>query len=208
MAMGRYRKVSDQRQRSPRRNLRFPVRIWADELQGRGFTRDVSSSGLLIETTQILDLGTWLQVEIELARTDHVYYVSTCVVVRKEARHPQVRPVFTPKMGVRFLSPGEAMYDLGHDETAPRLGVDLRDPQALRDTYERDIKRGGLRVPCREVYEVGAEVVVPMLLPEPYGTIDCRCTVVRQYEDPPAIAVLLTEVDAVRARLLEIIRTL
>ena len=47
-----------------------------------------------------------------------------------------------------------------------------------------------------------------MLLPESYGTIDCRCTVVRQYQDPPGIAVLLTEVDAVRARLLEIIRAL
>ena len=123
-------KVPDQRQRSARRNLRFPVRIWTDDLQGRGFTRDVSSSGLLIETTKVLDLGTWMQVELELARTDHVYYVSTCVVVRKEARHPQVRHVFTPKMGIRFLSPGEAMYDLGHDETAQLLGVDLRAQEA------------------------------------------------------------------------------
>ncbi len=192
-------------QRSPRRNLRFPVRFWTEQLQGRGFTRNVSSSGLLIETTQVVDPGVRLQVEIELASTT---YVSTCVVVRKEARHPLVRPVFTPKMGVRFLSFGEAMHDPGNDETAPRLEVDLRDPQALRDTYERDIKRGGLRVECREVLDVGTEIVVPMLLPAPHGIIDCRCTVVRQYEDPPAIAVLLTEVDAVRARLLDIIRRL
>ncbi len=168
--------------RSPRRNLRFPVRFWTDEHQGRGFTRDVSASGLLIETTQAMNPGVRLQVEIELARTT---YVSTCVVVRKEARHPQVRPVLTPKMGVRFLSFGEVMSDLSSGETAPRLEVDLRDPQTLRDTYARDIKRGGLRLPCREVHEVGTELVVPMLLPEPHGTIDCRCTVVRQYEDPP-----------------------
>ena len=185
--------------------MRFPVRFWTRELQGRGFTRNVSGSGLLIETTQLMDPGVWLQVEVELASTT---YLSTCIVVRKEARHPQVRAVFTSKMGVRFVGFSEAMSDLDNDETAQRLEVDLRDPQALRDTYERDIKRGGLRVPCREVHEVGAEIVVPMLLPEPHGTIDCRCTVVRQYKDPPAIAVLLTEVDAVRARLVEIIGTL
>ena len=191
--------------RSPRRNLRFPVRFWTDEIQGMGFTNNVSDSGLLIETAQVMDLGVWVRIEIEFARTT---YVSTCVVVRKEARHPQVRAVLTSQMGVRFLGFSEAMSDLDNDETAQRLEVDLRDPQALRDTYERDIKRGGLRVPCREVHEVGAEIVVPMLLPEPHGTIDCRCTVVRQYKDPPAIAVLLTEVDAVRARLVEIIGTL
>ena len=168
--------------RSPRRSLRFPVRFWTDELQGRGFTKDVSGSGLLIETSQVVDPGVRLQVDIELARTT---YLSTCVVVRKEARHPQVRPVLTPKMGVRFLSFGEVMSDLGSGESPRRLEIDLRDPQILRDTYARDVKRGGLRVPCREAHEVGAEIVVPMLLPEPHGTIDCRCTVVRQYDDPP-----------------------
>ena len=191
--------------RSPRRYLRFPVRFWTDELQGRGFTKDVSGSGLLIETTQAMDPGVRLQVEIELDRTT---YMSTCVVVRKEARHPGVRAVFTPKMGVRFVSFSEVISDLGDDVPAPRLGVDLSDPQTLRETYERDIKLGGLRVPCREAHEIGTEIMVPVQLPEPHGAIDCRCTVVRQYQDPPEIAVLLIEVDAVRARLLEIIRAL
>jgi Tfp pilus assembly protein PilZ len=84
--------------------------------------------------------------------------------------------------------------------------VDLRDPEELGAVYERDIKHGGLLVTTRERPDVGSEVVVPVLLPKPHGQIQCSATVVKLKDSPPRIALLLRDVDQVRARLLEIIR--
>ena len=184
--------------RSKRYRVRLQVHYWAAGIDGRGFTRNVSDSGLLIETAGTAEVGQRLHLEV-FAPDDH--YFAEGVIARRARAHPTARPVRTPAIGVRFLRLGEALtLNIGAFE------VDLRDPKALEEAYERDIKHGGIRVPSLALHEVGEEVVVPLVLPPPHGKIECRATVVRIYDDPQGVAVKLIDVDAARARILEILR--
>ena len=90
-------------------------------------------------------------------------------------------------------------------ESVPPI-VDLRERAELESAYDKDIKYGGLHVHTTVIPELSGDVSVPVLLPDPHGEIECRGTVVKIFEDPPGFAMRLTEVDAVRARLIEIIR--
>ena len=94
-----------------------------------------------------------------------------------------------------------------YETTRLPMEVDLRDPQRLAEVYEEDVKHGGLRVRTTEVPDIDADVVVPLLLPDPHGSIDCSGTVVKTLDELPGFALRLHDVDAVRARLIEIIRS-
>ena len=93
-----------------------------------------------------------------------------------------------------------------YETTHLPMEVDLRDPQRLAEIYEEDVKHGGLRVRTTEAPGIDEDVVVPVLLPEPHGRIDCVGTVVKILDDLPGFALRLHDIDAVRARLIEIIR--
>jgi hypothetical protein len=94
-----------------------------------------------------------------------------------------------------------------YETTHLPMQVDLRDPERLAEIYEEDVKHGGLRVRTTEIPGIDEDVVVPVLLPEPHGRIDCIGTVVKILDDLPGFALRLHDVDAVRARLIEIIRS-
>ena len=85
--------------------------------------------------------------------------------------------------------------------------MDLSEPAKLAQVYERDIRYGGLLVHTEERPELDSEVVVPVVLPAPHGQIECRGIVVKLTDDPPTVALRLSEVDQVRGRLIEIIRS-
>ena len=93
-----------------------------------------------------------------------------------------------------------------YETTHLPMEVDLRDPRRLAEVYDQDVKHGGLRVRTTEIAEIDADVVVPLLLPDPHGRIDCSGTVVKIMDELPGFALRLHDVDAVRARLIEIIR--
>ncbi len=77
--------------------------------------------------------------------------------------------------------------------------------ETLKEVYEQDIKFGGLLVRTKELPEIESELIVPILLPEPHGTIQCRGSVVKILSDPPRVALRLADTDQVRGRLMEII---
>ena len=85
------------------------------------------------------------------------------------------------------------------------LQADLRDYDHLEAVYQKDIRHGGLMVETTELPDLQEEIVVPILLPEPHGQIDCRATVLKLFDDPPGIALRLEEVELVRVRLAEIL---
>ena len=85
------------------------------------------------------------------------------------------------------------------------MQVDLRDLADLEAVYESDIKHGGLLVRTREAPAIDSEIMVPVLLPDPHGTIRCHGTVVKVNENPPSVAIRLSEIKFVRDRLQEII---
>ena len=56
-------------------------------------------------------------------------------------------------------------------------------------------------------WRIDTDVVVPVVLPMPHGRIDCSGTVVKIMDELPGFALRLRDIDAVRARLIEIIRS-
>jgi Tfp pilus assembly protein PilZ len=194
-----------ERRVSRRHRRRLQVRLWSDDAEGTGFTVDVSNTGLLIETPKTFDVGERLHLEICIGESS---YFSECVVVRKKSYPPHARALFKPAIGVRLVGLIEALRDSAEAaEEVPDgpMQVDLSDPEELKAAFERDIKHGGLLVRTRESPEIDSEVVVPLRLPEPHGSIHCRGTVVKVNEDPPSVAIRLSEVKPVRDRLMEII---
>ncbi len=197
---------ANERRRSQRQRRRLDVRFWNDELEGRGFTTNVSNKGLLVETNKTLRIGQRFHLEIILPETS---FYAEAVVVRRKVYPPQARSMFKPTVGLRFVGMRELVKSISSIVAAATDGglrVDLSDPARLAEVYERDIRHGGLLVSTSEEPEVDSEVTFPLILPPPHGQIECRGTVVKLSQDPPAIALRLAEVDQVRRRLIEIIR--
>ena len=205
---------SDKRQHK-RYKRRMKVRWWAEAagLDSTGFTVDASNSGLLIETGRPIEIGTRLHLEITLGVG--VPFFAECIVARKRTYPPQARALFRPAVGVRFVTLNEAIKDLlaksGEESVGTQeplhvpLQADLRDYDHLEAVYQKDIRYGGLMVETTELPDLQEEIVVPILLPEPHGQIDCRATVLKLFDDPPGIALRLEEVELVRVRLAEIL---
>ena len=190
------------------------MRYWSDGVEGTGFTADISDTGMLIETPKPLELGQRLHLEVSLGEGS---YFAECVIVRRKTYPRHARSLFKPAIGVRFLELSE-VADLasapdGEASTDPvqvevpdgPMQVDLRDLADLKAVYESDIKHGGLLVRTREAPEIDSEIMVPVLLPDPHGTIRCHGTVIKVNESPPSVAIRISEIKFVRDRLQEII---
>ena len=193
----------EDRRKSTRRRHRVRVRFWNDEIEGTGFTGDISNSGMYIETDAKLDKGTRLHFELKL---ETGAFFAEGVVARTFKVPRTVRPVMKPGVGVRFMDPTEAIRKVSN-ETPPHDGLelDLTDLAKLATVYVRDIKRGGLFIPAEKPPEVDSTLTVRLLLPEPHGFIEVRGVVIHVMEDPSGAAINLLEVDQVRGKLAAII---
>ncbi len=205
------------RRRSKRTKQRLKVRFWCEEFEDTGLTTDVSTTGLFLETHHALEVGTRLHLEIAIGEGSHF---AEGQVARRKSYPVHARCLFKSGVGIRFVGINEALKAAAAAEEPEEtqvlvqavpdgpMEVDLRDPEVLRAVYERDIKHGGLLVSTSEKPDVNSEVTVPLLLPEPAGKIDCLATVVKVNESPPSVALRLHEIDAVRARVLEVLNGL
>lgn len=234
---------SADRRKAKRYRHREKVRFWwGDEVEGTGFTHDVSQTGMLIETNKKLEIGSRLHVEILLEKES--FFLEVVVArLKKYPRH--ARQMFKQGFGVRFVNLTETVKEVvakdskdkkkAETKTEARSGpseakvltvtmdkLPVKEPElpehipmevflteidALEYAYEKDIKHGGLMVSTTEIPEIYSDVVVPVHLPEPNPTIECRGMVVKTFEDPPGIAVRLSEVDQVRSYIIEILRS-
>ena len=202
------------RRRSKRTRQRLKVRFWCEQFEGVGFTADVSNTGLFLETHHPLEAGARLHLEIAIGDGSHF---AEGRVARRKTYPVHARGLFKSGVGIHFVSINESLKGAAAGETPEEqpvlvqavpdgpMEVDLRDPEVLRAVYEHDIVHGGLLVHTSEKPEVNSEVTVPLLLPEPNGKIDCLASVVKVNESPSSVALRLHEVDAVRARVLEVL---
>lgn len=207
-----------ERRRSKRRRRRLPVKFWRGDVEGTGFTTDISNTGLMVETTASADIGSRFHIELQLP--EGTPYFAEGVVARKKVYPRHAASMFKSGLGFRFVALGEAIravLEEKPEDDSPRTCetprtdcgflVDLRDPGELKRVYERDIKHGGVQILVSERPPIDEEVRVTFLLPDQNGSIDCPAVVVTHVQEPPGVGLRLREVDAVRTRLLEVIRT-
>jgi len=81
---------SGERRRMSRRRISLKVRFSNEEFEARGFSENLSTSGMFVETKLSLPPGTRLHVEIEL---DGKPFFCECSVVRCVRADPNVAPV-------------------------------------------------------------------------------------------------------------------
>ena len=206
------------RRRSKRHRRRLAVKFWRGDVEGTGFTVDVSNTGLMVQTTAPADIGARFHIELQLPGGRS--YFTEGVVARKKVYPRHAASIFKPWLGFRFVGLGEAIRAVLEGESeddspatceTPRTDsgflVDLRDPDELKRVYERDIKHGGVQIRVSERPPIDEEVRLTFQLPDPNGSIECPALVVSHVQEPPGVGLRLHELDAVRTRLLGIIRT-
>lgn len=199
------KKSINRRKIAKRHSMRVRVRYWGDGFEGTGHTKNISTSGMLLEVSRFLEPGTRVHLEITM---DGEPFVCEATVARVKRVAAQLRIMVKQSIGLHFLPPEWAVLRIVGDgadsDLDGPLELDLRDYELLQDAYDRDIKHGGLRVYTSEKFGIDEDISVPVHLPEPHGTIDCLGTVVKLFED--GFALRLAEVDPVRERISQIPR--
>jgi hypothetical protein len=182
------------RRQSERVTKRVEVQFWQPGWQPaaagqvgakvlRGFSTNISATGMHIATATPLPAESRLRIEILYGERG---FVIEGVVAHRRAVHPELVKVTPPGMGVRFLSPEELVHELFPRETlaalpqaAGRTAAAGREPesesrvfsvrfasaQEFLGVYQRDILRGGLFVttsrPARMREVVRLEIFPP-----------------------------------------------
>lgn len=192
------------RRRAQRRRARLKLRFWNDQLDLVGYTSDVSSTGLFIETRKRVDAETRVHLEVYFKGRS---FFAEGVVVRVLRLQMGAETVIKSGLGVRLLSLSEAVRTaLAEQQSGDRILIldvqTLADVQAL---VNRDIKRGGLFVPTPNPPGRDARVIVQISLPVPYESIETHGIVVHVGAQPTGAGVQLTEPDQLRAKLLTIL---
>lgn len=191
------------KRKSPRYKRRIQLRFWSlDERKPRkGFTHNVSVSGMFIATNAPFKPGTRILVEIPTT----VEKLTLQAVVRYAARvDPILQKVKPSGMGIWFLTVEELMGELlklkkpstvvekedGEDAEVeesqelqgPVLTVAFATPHHFANTYERDIKYGGLFVPTAESVEEDDKVVLEFRFEwDPSLTVQVQANVIKKF---------------------------
>jgi len=197
-----------ERRRAPRRRRRLKMRYWNQDLDGLGYTVDMSQTGLLIETHKKVPVGTRLHLEIFLPEGS---FFCECVISRILQSTSAVAPVLKSGMGVRFVNFGEvlrAMADFQSDAELKNLVIDLRDPEKFKKTFEQDIKRGGLFIATDWPPKVQSEVTIHLKLPTPHEDFLVHGNVVQVLESPPGAGIQLLNTEQVKEQLQTIMQAI
>jgi Tfp pilus assembly protein PilZ len=98
---------------APRQKWRAQVRFWNEHFEAVGFTADISSTGVLVETTRHLEVGTRLHIEIKVG--DRSFF-SEATVTRRRSSPPYAHSFFKPAVGMRFVGLVEAVQNLKKEQ--------------------------------------------------------------------------------------------
>lgn len=170
-----------ERRKHKRYPRRFQVRFGEKDLNGTGFTVDVSLSGLFIVTVQALPpLDTRLVVQVVGdERTPHQFLVGS--VQRHRLVPPELRQVSRSGFGLRVLRPDELMRPLLPASAASGrqpLEVAFNTPAEFKTTWEAELKHGGLFIRSSAALQPNLEVKVVVLLPFANTNLEFDCRVV------------------------------
>lgn len=98
---------SDKRD-SERARRRVMVRYGVDRAQHRGFTKDLSATGMFIRTNKVFTPGTTIQVEIQFP--DRNFNLWARVIWAKQVP-PQLAHILECGMGICFINPDAQWLD-------------------------------------------------------------------------------------------------
>ena len=176
------------KRRAARYKRRIQLRFWShdDRNPRKGFTQNVSVSGMFVSTNQPFKPGTRVFLELPSGQDKLVLQGE----VRYSARvDPVLQKVMPSGMGVRLLRVDEVMAEILKIKSASAAVVELEATEAADETagteepedhgleggvfpttfetphdlatsYERDIKYGGLFVPSSEPADQDAKVII------------------------------------------------
>ena len=167
------------KRKAPRFKRRIQLRFWSvdDRTPRKGFTQNVSVTGMFISSSSPFKPGTRIFVEVASGSEKLVLQAEVRYSARVDPALQKVRP---SGMGVRFLTVEELMSELlklrrsiaenaeqlngngdaEESEIHPVLGVTFSKPRDLATSYERDVKYGGLFIPTEEDVEQDDRVVI------------------------------------------------
>ena len=191
------------KRRSPRYKRRIQLRFWSldDRNPRKGFTHNVSVTGMFVASSVPFKPGTRIFVEIPTTSEKLILQAE----VRYSARvDPMLQKVKSSGMGIRFLTVEELMSELlkikkpppgeehetGEEVEAeeteklqgPVLELHYATPRDLANAFERDIKYGGLFVPTNEAVEEDDKVVVEFDFDwDPSLAIKVQATVIKKF---------------------------
>ncbi len=173
------------KRRDPRYKRRIQLRFWSldDRNPRKGFTQNISVSGMFVSTNAPFRPGTRVFLEVPSGQDKLVLQAE----VRYSARvDPALQKVKPSGMGVRLIkveeimsellkiqAPGAKEIELVEEDAKADEGVDeesglegtvfevtFETPHDMANSYERDIKYGGLFVPAVEPAERDEKVVI------------------------------------------------
>jgi PilZ domain len=206
------------RRRSDRYTKRVEVQFWQrGQKVERGYSTNISASGMHIATTSPLPPQSRLRIEV--MHGDRCFLVEG-VVAHRRTVHPELAKVTPPGMGVRFLSPGELVQelfpqDVGSGSAARSAGGERQaggsgreivegEPElrsfsvrfaSARDfigVYERDIVNGGLFVATSRPGRLREIVRIELYPPGPAAaSVQLTARVVQRFEPEPGSGAIL-----------------
>jgi Tfp pilus assembly protein PilZ len=188
----------------------------------RGYSTNISLTGIFVATTQLLPVGTRLKIELE---DGSVRIPLEGVVTRVQKVPPELRTVVQIGMGLRFLTPPENLAKLLPAATADELAAAARpapapaaalapvaalphgraftvkfaSPQEWETVRDRDVRRGGVFVATASPAALHETVQVTLAIPGSHDPPTFAAKVVHAM--PAGMAVEFVDRAAVNAAL-------
>lgn len=148
---------------------RLKVRFGEKERGGftsTGLTNDISSTGMFVSTNAVAAItpGTRLHLEVTTPENQLMYFEG--VVARQVVVPPELRAVIKEGFGLRFLTGSDLVSELvPAAQTSGQLRLTYETVAALRDAWERELKRGGAFCWTDRACALNSIVVVEVNLP-------------------------------------------
>ena len=134
-----------EKRRNRRYSKRFKVRFGVKEPTSTGFTNDVSSTGMFVVTTTMLEIGQRVHGEVQVEEASKLYFEG--VVARLTVVAPELRQIMKGGFGMRFLSGAELMGEMvPHLKDKTRIVITYTTQQGYKTAFETELKRGGVFV--------------------------------------------------------------
>lgn len=163
------------KERATRHPRRVQVRFWPEgeaSSSYAGYSRNISATGMFIATVHPTKPGRVLEIEIQ---SDNGDFRVRAQVIHSAKVSPLLQAVRPSGMGVKFLDRSKDLEDLLPESEARKGGEKERavfpiyfsSPEELIESYERDIKNGGLFVPSTRPASMDEAVTIELHLPRP-----------------------------------------
>jgi len=200
-----------ERRRADRRRVRVAVRAWNREMDVRGYTSDVSTTGLYMEMHSPPKVGAQLHLLLTFQDAEFVTEASVARVVRVA---PEVARVVRSGVGFRFLSLSEIVQKLFSSEKEQHgfaeshdLQVDLTNIAVLETVLQNEVRQGGLFVETSTPYKRDQEVTLRILLPSPHPFLEVKGKVIHIMEKPmQGVGVQLLDTKTLPLILVEVLK--